>query len=462
MRKASAHNGFSLIEMTLVLLILSVVAAMFVAHESSVVASAKKDLTLARFQAIQDTLVQFRQVYHRLPCPANGTLTIASHNLGIEAADPGVCDGPTPAANFSGTHVVMGTVPTKTLGLPDDDMYDGWGRRITYAVDPLATSTCAFTTTAVASITDTTAIHLIVNDENGNDRTVTTINGTPAAARALYVLVSHGPNGHGGFLPSGAREDSASLNADELTNCHCGGSPLVPNPSATAITNIFVERPPLDNAANPQSRFDDLVTYATREQILSQAEQAGITGGETCTGSSSSSSSSSGASSGTASSSSSSGSPSSSSSGGATSSSSSGSSSASSSGSGSSASSASSSSGGSSGLSSSGGTGPSSSGSSSLGASSGSSSSSALSSSSGSSSSSSSGASSSSSSSGGGCMCQYYPLEGQTDCSSIPNPTCIWDLNHTSSGADNCYCYPSTPGVCSIYNGWHFVKANSC
>ena len=46
------------------------------------------------------------------------------------------------------------------------------------------------------------------------------VTGMPANG-AIFVLISHGPNGHGAYQLSGSRKSSGSSNPDELKNCHC-------------------------------------------------------------------------------------------------------------------------------------------------------------------------------------------------------------------------------------------------
>jgi hypothetical protein len=96
--------------------------------------------------AIQKALLDYRNAMNRIPCPADITPALTSGNFGIEGATAGTCTGGTPAANFSSGNNVQGMVPTKTLRLPDDYAFDGWGRRIMYAVDKRFTNTNGFTT----------------------------------------------------------------------------------------------------------------------------------------------------------------------------------------------------------------------------------------------------------------------------------------------------------------------------
>ena len=250
------YMGYSLLEMALVLLILSILAGMFVSVQISAYFDKKRDITQQRMEEIQKAIIWYRQINLRVPCPGSGALTIASVDYGRQAANPGTCTGGGPAADFTGANTAAGAVPTKTLGLADDFMYDGWGRKFTYAADVRATDTCA---TVTYDAQDST-FGLAVKDASGADRT----------AAAWYVLVSHGANGHGAFLTSGERYSAGSTNANEQTNCHCDE-----DAGASAMTNTFILRETTEVSGDPRSRFDDLLVYAARQDIRSPADEMG-------------------------------------------------------------------------------------------------------------------------------------------------------------------------------------------
>lgn len=261
----SHSRGYSLLEMTLVLLVLSLVANVFITYRIAVGNEEKQTLTASRAQAIQDSLTNYRRVHKRLPCPAQGSLQPASANYGVESANPGTCVGGVPSvgADYADTNEAIGVVPTRTLNLADDFMLDGYGHKFTYAVDTRATSNCAFTNYPVTD----TSVGLTVSDTVGGG-------GAPLTTGAWYVLVGHGPNGHGAFMPSGTRYSAGSTNADERANCHC-----LSNGSPDTLTRVFVQRGIVEST-DLTNRFDDYVLYASRADIRSVQDEAGTT--ETC------------------------------------------------------------------------------------------------------------------------------------------------------------------------------------
>ena len=140
-----------------------------------------------------------------------------------------------------------GGVPTRTLRLPDDMAFDGWGRRFVYAADTTFTTTDAFTSVPV---TDGLATRITIKD---------TSTPTPAtiSTGAAYAIVSYGENGHGAYPRSSAtRLNKASSDANELINCHCTSAAV----DDASGYKTFAQ-------GQLGATFDDIVVYATRAQL---------------------------------------------------------------------------------------------------------------------------------------------------------------------------------------------------
>lgn len=291
-------QGYTLLEMSIVLVIIAVVMAGGAITFVNAVQRRQLDDTSAKLAVLQKRLLDYRRTFMRLPCPADiKTYNTADAYFGRAARHAVLhasigCHAPSDAApqvtylyniTANGTapcsaseHCIFGgMVPTKTLGLPDEYAFDGWGRRILYAVDSDFAKTDAFLVqsdvTADAS-SDTTRITI---------QNTHAYNTTPAA---IYVLISFGRDGHGAyprdtvtiFLPDdngdsitqiSPRITSGVTNPMTLTNCHC---------TSTGVDDIFL--PTFVHAqasyedGSPANRFDDLVAYATRGGLLSAAE----------------------------------------------------------------------------------------------------------------------------------------------------------------------------------------------
>jgi len=264
---AQAECGFTLLELSIVLMIIALVTGMSLSMSISVVATARLSATQQKMKIIEDALMAYRVANDRLPCPGDLTLPATNVNYGIEAGaatgstigvGTGVCTGGSmsPAANFTGTGTTNasstaaeGALPALTLGLPADMMVDGWGNRFRYAVDIAYTANGYFTGNAVSGCT-TAAI--TVNDSNGNAR----------STGAVYALISSGANGHGAYSKAGVIVNTGSVNANEQTNCHCNSSA-----TATTYSPTYVQMLQTLDSTNALDSFDDFVSYKERWQL---------------------------------------------------------------------------------------------------------------------------------------------------------------------------------------------------
>ncbi len=248
-------SGFTILELTIVLLIIGVVLAGGVVVTSAMLTRQQTDETEAKLETIEEALLNYRRAFKRIPCPGDIIIAPDAANFGMEAPDTGTCTGSTPAANFgpASSTVVAGGLPTATLNLDDDYAVDGWGRKFLYAVDTQFTAVDAFVS---IPISDVTTGAITVNDTNDDARTTT----------GAYVIVSFGPDKHGSYgrLGGTVRFDADSTNTHQLENCDCDS-----NAVATAFDNVFVQRAAGNTPGALTDSFDDIVVFKTRQLLLS-------------------------------------------------------------------------------------------------------------------------------------------------------------------------------------------------
>jgi prepilin-type N-terminal cleavage/methylation domain-containing protein len=273
-------NGFTLIEMSIVVAIIAIVIAGTISMGDSMISSAQQANTNSKLDTIETALMAFRLANNRLPCPADATQTDTPANsstFGYEAGyvtannPASSCTGGSPVANFStpiasvgSTIVAEGAVPVRTLNLPDEFQVDGWGRKFSYAVWTPATTTNAFLTYGL----NPSCGAITVSNAGGGYRTQS----------GVYMLISYGPDGHGGYLKSGTRYFMGSDNAAEQTNCHC-------NTTADTGTYLaqYVEQDPTQTlSTDPLSVFDDIVRFKERWQ-MQNAYDTYNPNGQSCT-----------------------------------------------------------------------------------------------------------------------------------------------------------------------------------
>jgi prepilin-type N-terminal cleavage/methylation domain-containing protein len=325
--KLERSAAFTLIELSVVILILSLLAAASMRYASTMMTTSAVNATNANLDVVEAALYNFRMQWGRLPCPSDITMAESMTSFGTEIDSNG--DGQCTSANFvnsgadpdsaslyydstssnqpadpanapndltsgAGSHVVGGGVPTKALLLADKYAYDSWGRKILYVVDKRftrgttptsSTYTPAFnyyTPTASVTLNGTTnPIGYVVIKRLSTDSLANAI-----TYSAVYALVSMGPNGHGGYVrviqPSAAIAgcntgtgvncsipyNANSSNTDELKNCHCDGSA-----TATAFDRIFIQN--TNNIANQGANntpYDDIVRAKKRPDIDTSSE----------------------------------------------------------------------------------------------------------------------------------------------------------------------------------------------
>lgn len=277
-------RGFTLVEIAIVLVIVGMIIALFATITGTLLASQRRQATVARLTGIDASLVQFVVQNQRLPCPADGTLPSTNAAAGAEVA---------PAAGGCTTQT-GGVVPWRALGLSEQDATDGWGRRITYRVgnnltgagamnmtlcDPAGTSDssagplylCAATCVAVAMNLCTSPLKFLnppsnVGTANAKGLRVQNVAGTaimsPPATGAAYVLISAGESGGGAYT-------SAGQVSPTLTTGGTDGTEEQKNYAALALRAYYVDDQISDTAG--ANHFDDVVVRSSVLNVITRA-----------------------------------------------------------------------------------------------------------------------------------------------------------------------------------------------
>lgn len=261
-------------------LLLPMIAALLVLGASTLALQAAKQTqrpleeqrtTEQRLDRIEQALKAYGVIQARLPCPARGNAVSTDADLGLanpNNANP-TCTSPD------------GVVPWRTLGIPQSEAMDGWGRFISYrvpvdAVGPPASA--GMTRVNGADMTNcNTALppppvpipaltcppsHDVSVEEYMAARPGFTVTVDGANRTQIgWVLVSHGPSGLGAWLPEGGRMPWPVI-GDERTN--------------TLATLVYVQRipellaasgQPLDPAADT-NHFDDVVRFQRIQEFI--------------------------------------------------------------------------------------------------------------------------------------------------------------------------------------------------
>ena len=277
-----SESGFSLTELTIVLVIVSLLIALAMPVSTAYMTSENRSATTKRIANIQTALVNFTMANRRLPCSANGTLAFDHVDAGKETRD---------GSGYCTSNQASGVVPWRTLGMSAADGTDAWGNQITYRVgytltldNMLDMSACdpAGTKAASAGRCDTSAIGgsfvasnytapaqyltnkgLNVSDGASTIMDYTTTNG------AAYVLISHGENRYGALVPSTGVLGTAAVGVP--------GNLEAPNQNTAALTVTAGVPPTLNDApyrtaAEVTTYFDDIVAYVSVISLVNKAQ----------------------------------------------------------------------------------------------------------------------------------------------------------------------------------------------
>lgn len=122
-RHAPRAQGFSLVEMAMVLLVVGVLAALFLPATNTMMDNNRRKETRTKLEALESAITRFVMTTGRLPCPADGALDVTDVNFGFERIDP---------VTRECTALNRGVVPWRILGLGVNEAVDAWGTLVTY------------------------------------------------------------------------------------------------------------------------------------------------------------------------------------------------------------------------------------------------------------------------------------------------------------------------------------------
>lgn len=275
-QKEKTLRGFSLTELSAAIAIIAVIAGSAISMAITSDDAAKIQQTQSKLDSIEDTLGAYLAINKRLPCPSEPEWEGTPANFAVESAagDPIVCGG-TGGFTISGTNgdIRYGTLPVLTLQLPLEYYVDGWGRPFTYVVDTRFTNSPTTNTSCDGSGAAGDVANACFLYADSGDITVNDITATSRSEDVVVFVFSHGPNGHGAYFANGisgrfAASDgrgrsSGGTSEDEWQNTH-----LQNDGTATAMDEVFIQRPFIKGEAVTSEVFDDVTRYLTRSQLV--------------------------------------------------------------------------------------------------------------------------------------------------------------------------------------------------
>lgn len=230
------QSGFTLVELSIVIIIVGLLTAGGLAVGSSMVERAAYIDTQKHIRQIQQSLRDYYVVYGRLPCVARFTDVPGNSTFGVELPNC-ISNFSTPgntARDTSGNPPVrIGMLPVRTLGLPDSAAQDKYGNRIVYAVTEAMTDIGEF-------------------GDNPGAITIRDVADNAILTEAVYFVASNGRDRKGAY---------SYLNG--TINTACGSSDNRDVLNCTLNTAEFRDAP-YNNGDIEDMFFDDITSWAPK------------------------------------------------------------------------------------------------------------------------------------------------------------------------------------------------------
>ncbi len=242
-RGCDGQQGFTLIEMAIVLAIMGLLIGMLAPVLGGISENNRAEATSMRLNAIDDAMVVFLRLNGRLPCPAapdGDPLGLERSACSVDADNDGI-------------------VPFRSLGLSQAEARDGYNNYFSYHVarayaDPNLSQEIADPLGFCLAGGQSPEGDLDIQDRHGDSLSVQDI---------AYVVVSHGKNGHGRYNPPGT----------DRVNDHKGG--LLEDENVDGDTQ-FIESVRIEVEGN-DGPYDDTMSWKTRDGLAGRAVEFGCT-----------------------------------------------------------------------------------------------------------------------------------------------------------------------------------------
>ncbi|BBP05572.1 hypothetical protein TPL01_02690 [Sulfuriferula plumbiphila] len=227
------HKGFSLIEMAIVLIIITLVVGGALVPLGAQIEQRKRAQTQKTLDEIKEALIGYALSRGVLPCPSNVTGGIPDGNANCTVT----------------TGVATGYIPWVSLGVNNQD---AWGNLIRYAVDTQFTTT--FTLQTTGSIT------IATHNPDGS---------TPAISSNIpAVVLSLGKNSYGAMSAGGVLQFTPTAfstnDPDEYQN----------QKNSSSLFFSHTPAPP-GTATTIGGEFDDIVTWISPNILYNRMVAAG-------------------------------------------------------------------------------------------------------------------------------------------------------------------------------------------
>lgn len=249
-------KAFSLIELSVVIVILSIIVSGMLSVSVSSSINNKAEVTQNHIDEIYNALGAYLLKNGALPCPAPITSLFSNDpDYGTAAATAGTCydiDGVYEHHNFA-----YGMVPVKTLGLASDVSQDGYGNKFGYLVYKDFTNSDHF------------GDLIYSNGIDVKNKNISLLDGD----LAVFAIISYGANKSGAFNANSATQNELSSDIAETKNY-----PTKLGPAQITLASdmvIFAESTSSNDtitlqaaSASDATIFDDVIFFKSRNELV--------------------------------------------------------------------------------------------------------------------------------------------------------------------------------------------------
>ena len=278
MAERNARHGFTLVETSVVVVVIGLVILTVYPALTAMRAGTQQRVTQTNLQNLMLAVATYVQANGCLPCPAPAPVSAAGFGRirGDTTANPAACGICT---------VAEGIAPFMSLGIPASAARDGWEHWITMRVDPALTTTASNVIPPAAACLAgdlppnpvTPTCNMLNASQKGLCRSgisdanriiVQTPFGNAAGQQAAAIFVSHGAKGYGSYI-AGARPDANNGQRIPFpaTVPDCSASTGFTRCNANG-DRFFVNAPRVDGYGNDP--YDNVILFADRNSLVSQ------------------------------------------------------------------------------------------------------------------------------------------------------------------------------------------------
>lgn len=235
-KSINKQSGYTIVELSLTITILAIIASSGLAILSNQNAKTKREETAEKIKVIEKAIKSYVEINGHLPCPASPGANETSPQFGYSSAYSDTSNECLATGNATGM------VPVRSLNLNDNFAYDGWERKFSYRIAKGMGSSFDFND-------DSFIGDISVTDLNGFEKTSI---GKPAPNNygAVYIIISHGPRGYGSW-----GKNSAS-------------PPNLPPESSREYENVNHTENKIYVQNSPTYLFDNIVSFKQKRDIV--------------------------------------------------------------------------------------------------------------------------------------------------------------------------------------------------